>query len=497
MANDEQDQIPDFEPEGDFTEFEEEKTEASLSATIKNSPLIKLGLIAAGLIVVVGGIMLLGGKEEAQKNSNTGRASDLKETPGTAELSPIMKDAMDEYNEQNLTEAINTGNSVMPIPTEPPKSFLPAPTDATANEDPLQRWRQMQEERLRVQREQEQMQTQMAAGAQADPAVQQAIDSLSQAMVAQMTRILGENSQRKVSSMVVTTINKTKAEDKGTTAQPGVMYNPDGTPITPKVPLEVVIPAGSIVYAQLLNEANSDVTGPIVALLAQGPFSGSRVLGSFAKQEELLTMSFKVLVSKEGFSVPINAIAMDPETTLTGMATDVDHRYWRRVILPAAAQFVQGVGEAIAKEGTTTVEVTGATGTTATTDNSGIDTKQELAQGAEKAFQKVSEIIDDEGASVEVLVVVKAGTPLGLLFLESLTKQTIEQARYGTPTNADQQQREQEQSGNPLLGLVGLRPNGQQNQNGYDGILQSLQAQQGVQDGTNDPYMNSGTAPAQ
>lgn len=492
MANEDQDQVPDFEPEGDFTEFEEEKTEASLSATIKNSPLIKLGLIAAGLIVVVGGIMLLGGKEEKQKSSSTGRASDLKETPGTAELSPIMKDAMDEYNEQNLTEAINTGDSVMPIPTEPPKSFLPAPTDATANEDPLQRWRQMQEERLRVQREQEQMQSQMASGAQADPAVQQAIENMSQAMISQISPILIENSQRRVSSIVVTEEIKELPKAEAAANALGGMFNPDGTPI--KVPLEVVIPAGSIVYAQLLNEANSDVTGPIVALLAQGPFSGSRVLGTFAKQEELLTMSFNVLVSKEGFSVPITAIAMDPETTLTGMATDVDHRYWRRIILPAAASFVQGVGEAIAKEGTTTVEVTGATGTTSTEDNSGIDTKQELAKGIEKSFQKVSEIVDEEASGVEVLVVVRAGTPLGLLFLESLTKQAIEQARYGTSAATDEKKEEEQQANNPLFGLIGLTPSGQPNQNGFGSILQNLQAQQNVQDGS---YTNSGTQPAQ
>ena len=59
-----QDSVPDFEPETDFSEFEDEKNESSLSATLKNSPLIKLGLIAAGLIIVVGGIVLLGGKEE-------------------------------------------------------------------------------------------------------------------------------------------------------------------------------------------------------------------------------------------------------------------------------------------------------------------------------------------------------------------------------------------------------------------------------------------------
>lgn len=505
MANEEQEPIPDFEPEGDFTEFEEEKSESSLGSTIKNSPLIKLGLIAAGLIIVVGGIVLLGGKEDVDVKSRVSGASDLKETPGTAELSPVMKDAMEDFNDQRLADAINTGTSVMPVPIEPPKVFLPAPTDAAASEDPLQRWRQMQEERLRVQREQEQMQSQMTTAAQADPAVEQAIQGLSQAMIAQISQILGERASHKVTSMTVTTPNT--AKDKAGLGNlpayiPGAT-NPDGTPVE-RTPLEVVIPAGSILYAQLLNEANSDVTGPIVALLAQGPFSGSRVLGNFSKKEELLTMNFTTLVSKEGFSVPISAIAMDPDTTLTGMATDVDHRYWRRVILPAAAEFVSGVGQAIGDEGTTTVTISNGSGTTATEDNSGIDTKQELAKGAEKAFDKVSEIIGEEGASVQILVVVKAGTPLGLLFLQSVTKQAIENARYGgaaTTANGQPQQQQQQSplNSNPLFGLVGLTPSqfaqtGNGMQNGLPtNMIQGFQTQQDVQNGA---VPNSSTYPA-
>jgi intracellular multiplication protein IcmE len=494
MVNeDQQDSVPDFEPENDFSEFEDEKSEGSLSSTLKNSPLIKLGLIAAGLIVVVGGIVLLGGQEEKLPQSNVGATSNLKETPGTKELSPVMQEAMEEFNEQNLQAAVEQGGSVMPVPIEPPKTFLPVPADAGSSEDPLQRWRQMQEERLRAQREQEQMQTQMNQTAQGDPAAEQAKAALSQAMIAQMTQILTDNTH-KISYMSVSTLKK-EADQTGAGLQGTSFGAGQVGAATPAEPLEIVIPAGTIQYAQLLNEANSDVKGPIVALLAQGPFSGSRVLGSFERMEELLVLKFSTLVSKEGFSVPINSFAIDPDTTLTGMATDVDHRYWRRVILPAAAEFLQGVGEAIAEKGTTTVTVNEGDTTTSTRDTTNIDTEQELAKGAEKAFSRVGEILNEEGSNVQVLVIVKAGTPLGILFMEPVTKQAIEQARFGTQHGAVNQQ-QQAQQNNQFPGFMG--GGGQPFAGGLSpALLQGLQSQQNIQNSnTQNQYMSS-SVPAQ
>src|SRR5690606_16466854 len=95
--------------------------------------------------------------------------------------------------------------------------------------------------------------------------------------------------------------------------------------------IEVVLyPAGKIAYAQILTEANSDVPGPVLAQIASGPLSGSRVLGSFSKETELLTIKFDTVIV-DGVSIDINGSAIDPKTTLPAMATDVDHHYLARI----------------------------------------------------------------------------------------------------------------------------------------------------------------------
>ena len=488
MANNEDqnpDDMVDFEPEGDFSEFEDEKAPASFGDTVKNNPLIKLGLVAAGLIVVIGGILMFGGEDAKAPKSAVGSANLVKETPGTKELTPVMQEAMEEYNDQRIQEAVNQGGSVMPVPIEPPKTFLPVPTDAANNEDPLQRWRLMQEERLRVQREQEQLQIQQSQQAvQTDPAVDQAVQSLATGMMTQMAQIINDKQIKPLSFMNVTGEETEKLLNGEVTGVPGqtvaatgnMVMGPNGQ-LIPAEPLDIVIAAGSIVYAQLLNEANSDVPGPIVALVAQGPFSGSRVLGTFSKKEELLVLQFTTLVSKEGYSIPITAFAMDPDSTLVGMASDVDHRYFKRVILPAAAEFIQGIGEAIAEKGTTTVTVNEGDSTTSTQDNTNIDVEQELAKGVQNSFEKIGSILDEEGGDTEILVVVKAGTPMGLLFMESVTQQAINNAKFGIGAQGGQQQQQQQQQGNPFYGMIGM--NGQQ-QGQYPYGTQGYPAQYGT-----------------
>lgn len=486
-----QDAFSEVDVQDDFSDFEGQDTaDADLdTGEKKKNPLIKLGLIAAAVIAVVGGIVMFGGEEEKQPDSYVGGPSDLKETPGTKEVTPAMREALEDYNDQRIEKAVNEGDSVMPTPIDPPKTFLPVPTDTTTNDDPLQRWRQMQEERLRVQREQEQMQTMQEEPE--DPQEQQARDAMVGSMQAAMQQIVSEEKDGLMKTMAISSPPEEQGGAVGgmggIPGQPGT-GDPTAQQLKPKT---IVIPAGTILYAQLLNEANSDVPGPLIALLAQGKFSGSKVLGSFAKQKELLVLEFKTLVTKEGYSVPINAIAMDPDNTLTAMATEVDHRYWERVILPAAAKFVQGVGEAIAESGTTTVNVNSGDGsTTSTTDNSEIDIEQEISEGVAKAFETVGEVLTEEGDDTEILVIVHAGTPMGILFIESLTQEDIDQARYGVSMSQQQQQQQQQGApfgyGSPVYNIFGMPQNGQQPM-GMMGlpaaVTQGLQMQEQMQSG--------------
>jgi len=101
------------------------------------------------------------------------------------------------------------------------------------------------------------------------------------------------------------------------------------------------------------------------------------------------------------------------------MATEVDHRYLRRIILPTAAAFIEGAAEAVAETGRTSVSVSGDV---VTEETEGTDLKEQLATGIEEAGAQLSDIIDEMNQDVETLVIIEAGTPMGLLFLEPMTR---------------------------------------------------------------------------
>ncbi len=82
------------------------------------------------------------------------------DTPWRAATSPYLEDLrcykipiphkeFNEINVQNVEEVARTGESAMPIPGQPSEETLPA--DEVGEEDPMERWRLMQEERLRQQ----------------------------------------------------------------------------------------------------------------------------------------------------------------------------------------------------------------------------------------------------------------------------------------------------------------------------------------------------------
>lgn len=415
------------EGEVDFGEFEDEKKGNSVGSLLKTSPLAKFGLIAAGVLVVVVLVTLFGGDEVKTPGSVVSKGDkDFKEAPGTKEVSPEMKEALEEKNQERLETAIKKGQSSIPTPIAPPKTLLDVPQEQTSGEDPLLRWKQMQEERARVQREQQEAQSQ-ANNPQKDAKIQ----ALAQAMATQMNSILSKESA-KLSSMAITTASTQPGE--GTPGATG----PYGTPAQPPVTQpasKIIIPQGEFSYAQMLLEANSDVPGPVLALLVSGPFSGSRIMGNFSVEEEYLVIRFNTLITKKGTSVPISAIAIDPDTSLTAVATDVDHRYFKRVILPAAASFVSGLGEAVAQ--TTTTVVVSDGGSQSSTED--LDTKEELGKAFAESADKVSGIIDDEASKTKILVKVKAGTPVGLLFLSPVTDRGVLQAGMGYTPQAQQQ----------------------------------------------------------
>lgn len=396
--------------EASFDDFEKKK--GTLGELWRDNAIVKVGVVVAAAVAIFGTIILFGGKDMPIDPSYVSGGSDISSPPGTEETSPAYVAAIEEENEARTEQAIKESGSVLPTPIDPPVGRLTVTENEAPEEDPLQRWRKLQEERL--QREMLRSQT-VAPEAEADSSRAEAIQALADAMAQQMQSILEKRAvARTLQYRGMTSDDWLKELNAQEEAEAEAAAGEDE-----EENIEIVLyPAGRIAYAQILTEANSDVPGPVLAQIASGPLSGSRVLGTFSKQKELLTIKFETVIV-DGVSIDIDAVAIDPKTTLPAVATDVDHHYLMRVALPMAAAFVEGMASAISESGLTTVTVEGDTVAEETEDTS---TEQDVASGIDEAGQKLREILDETADEIEVTVRVEAGTPVGILFLEPVIK---------------------------------------------------------------------------
>lgn len=417
MTNNENDQEPeDFEAggadEGDsFDDFDGGKGASPL-----NNPMFKIGAIVAGVATVIAVILLFGGEKEQEKVSRVRGAEEVAAPPGTEEVSPLMREALEQTNEEAAEVAARTGGSAMPVPINTPDEKLALPDLANEQqEDPLERWRKIQEERQK-----REAMAQRPRTNEVDPNAA-VIDELAKAMSKQMETILTAQEPQAPESEIIAESDylererEREAQEQQEKAEAAAAAAGMGQqPIL----LDIIQPAGTIEYAQLITEANSDAPGPVLAEIMSGPLKGSRILGTFEVQERYLTLSFSTVVV-DGVSYAADAIALDPASANPGIVTEIDQRYFSRIILPAAAAFVEGMGTAIAESGTTSVTVEGET---VATEEEDLDTRQEIFKGIEEASGKASEIIDEEAGKVQRLVKVHAGTPVGILFMQPVTK---------------------------------------------------------------------------
>ncbi|MGE4313108.1 MAG: DotG/IcmE/VirB10 family protein [Pseudobdellovibrionaceae bacterium] len=399
--------------DSDFDSFETETGGSS------QSPLVKLGIIGGIVVVIIGAIFIFGGSSEPVNPSVVGGArTDLREPVGTAELDPSMQEALQELNDQQQAQAEDTGTSFLPTPIDTSRDRMEAQPLEAAQEDPLDKWREIQEQQqAQIVAQQQTVQPMQQGPSPEEQARAQALNDLAQAMSKQMSEIIGSRQIKNLSTMTVTSFDNSGMPvdaNKETGLSYGGMMGADGYPMPMQQTVTQLLPAGTVEYGQMLIEANSDINGPVLAQIVTGPFAGGRVIGSFSREDEYLVIKFNTVVS-EGISYSIDAVAVDPDNNLTGMATDVDRRYWERVILPAAARFIEGMGSAIADSGSTTVTVSGDT---VVEQGNDLDTREELYKGVEEAAQQMGDVLEQEGNETEIQVRVRAGTPVGILFLK-------------------------------------------------------------------------------
>ncbi len=392
-----------------------------------NKPIVKLLAIMAVVGVALAGAL---GAFSSEKKPNV---STMTETPGIQEApggsaSQFFIEQNDKANLKRVEQALNRGGSAMPTPVGKDSSLT------QDKKDPLLEFK-AETERMRRAMEAEKQQSDQKVQLLQQQMTQQQVqmrqmqmepedDSLAQAMQRQMQQLMDSWAPKgtKVVNGVIPLNEPAKPETAPATAAP-VGASLASAQIQQKA--KVIVPAGTVSYVQLLTEANSDVPGPILAQILSGPLAGGRAIGSFQVSNDYLVITFKSVTLK-GKQYSIDGLALDPNTTLGGLATEVDHRYFIRVVLPAAGSFVSAFGEALSETDSTTTAAEGAV----FQDKAKKGMKEALYSGAGAIGETVSEFFKAEANATQTLVRVAVGTPMGLFFLAPVTDDTG--STYGT-----------------------------------------------------------------
>src|SRR5580692_9947971 len=179
----------------------------------------------------------------------------------------------------------------------------------------------------------------------------------------------------------------------------------------------VLVPAGRGIYAHTVVAVDSDTNGPIVLEADTGPISGDRMIGTFSKSGNDRLIVKVETVEHRGASLEANGLVIAPDSMETAVASSIDEHYVERFVLPAAAAFMSGLGQAVAL-GNSTSTVSPFGGTTQTFGP--LTFKQEALVAGGAAATAVSTALKAEtpkGPTVHLA----ANVSVGVMFLSNLS----------------------------------------------------------------------------
>jgi len=211
------------------------------------------------------------------------------------------------------------------------------------------------------------------------------------------------------------------SRDGGESRAPAGATSRKGPPPVPAAshaadPVEILIPAGRGVYAHPILAVNSDASSPVVLQADSGPIAGDRMIGTFAKQGDRLVIRINTVIH-QGQSIGTDAVVVAPETMEAGVASDVDQHYLARFILPAAAAFVQGLGQAIATTSNTAAVLSPFGGAAYSTH---LNLNQQLGVAAGAAAGQIGAVLN-QAAPKGPTVSLEANVAVGVMFLSNVT----------------------------------------------------------------------------
>ena len=186
-----------------------------------------------------------------------------------------------------------------------------------------------------------------------------------------------------------------------------------------------VYKAGTILFAVLDTGINSDEQSPILATVVQGKLAGAKLLGNFQRVEKKVILQFGVLnVPHVSTSIGINAVAIDPDTAHTVLATNVDSHYLLRFGSMFASSFISGLGQAIQTSGSATTTTIGTGGVSQQNTFPQLNTTQKALVALGNVGQQIGNMLSPI-FNTPPTVEVKSGTSMGILIMSDLSVEKV------------------------------------------------------------------------
>ncbi len=182
-----------------------------------------------------------------------------------------------------------------------------------------------------------------------------------------------------------------------------------------------MIKAGTIMFAVLDTAINSDEPGPILATIVSGEYKGTKLIGSFQLPSNAVRMviTFNTMsIASAGKTIGINAVAIDPDTARTALASSADRHILLRYGSLFASSFLEGFGNAFKSAGTS-ITIDGANGSTTVASDVGRSTKENAVIALAKVGQGWGNVLSPI-FNTPPTVQVYAGTGIGVLFTQDI-----------------------------------------------------------------------------
>lgn len=177
----------------------------------------------------------------------------------------------------------------------------------------------------------------------------------------------------------------------------------------------VLIPAGRGVYGHTVMGVNSDAPGaPVILEADSGPIARARLIGAFTREGDRVVIRGG-RIQHAGQELNAEWIVVAPDTLEATVASGVEQHLLGRFVLPAAASFVQGLGQALALSNSALT--TNAFG--GLTAFQRLNLPQQLGVAAGVAAGRIGQTLD-QAAPRGPTVRVDRQVPVGIMFLSNV-----------------------------------------------------------------------------